>query len=392
MIVAQWPCVNAGCMPYSAATATSGVYPETALPIGAQNSFLQVSSSSLPNWSAYTLPSSMSTCTSGNPLLSNGTNVVCGSTVSAGLKLPTSASYTSAVNGQIGYDTTANIYHFGVSSADAKVPTFTVTPSSGNCAGWTGSATIGTTCPTLDQIGNLAATTMNTFGTNRLTLAGGVTTAGTAAVTITNANSNANATTALSVTTTGSGSAAIPLVVNQGNSSIGDIADFEHNGTIVASVTTAGFFASQNTVRLTSNFGTAANTSLQTFLTWSLPASGTLTYNFVCNGAYSQATASAVVTFGIQAATANPANIYASGMMWTNGGPKVGVLATLSTTTATAILANAPGTTGTNFIFTLSGQIENPASTANTINIMVSTATAGDQVTILRGTACFFTP
>jgi hypothetical protein len=281
MIVAQWPCVNGGCIPYSAATATSGVYPETALPIGAQNSFLQVSSSTLPNWSAYTLPSSMSTCASGNPLLSNGTNVVCGSTISAGLKLPTSASYTSTVNGQIGYDTTANIYHFGVNSADAKVPTFTATPSSGSCAGWTGAATIGTTCPTLDQIGALAATATNTFaGTSRLTLAGGVTTA-FPAVTITNLNStNSNASTALAVTTTGTSTGAIPLAVNQGNSSLGDIVDFEHNGTIVASVNTAGFFASQNTMRRTSDFPTTS-TSLTAFLSWSLPASGTLTYRAV---------------------------------------------------------------------------------------------------------------
>jgi hypothetical protein len=312
-----------------------------------------------------------------------------------GITIPTGAGLTEATTAKIGYDTTANIYHFGVSSADAKVPTFTVVPSNGNCAGWSGAATLNNVCPTLDLIGGLAATTTNAFsGTSQFTLAGGVTTA-VPAVTITNANStNNNASTALTVSTTGSSTGAIPLVVNQGSSSTGDIADFQHNGTTEASISTAGFLASQNTVRLSSNFMTANNTNLQTFLSWTLPASGTLTYNFVCNGAYSIASSNVAVAFGIQAATANPTNIFSTGTMFIS---KValgtGTLTTLSNMTATPIVSETPTiTVGTVMVFSLAGQIENPAATANTINIMVETANGSDQVTVYRGTSCFFTP
>src|SRR5437867_1180621 len=35
LIVAQWPCVHGGCIPYSGTTQTAGVFPETELQIGA---------------------------------------------------------------------------------------------------------------------------------------------------------------------------------------------------------------------------------------------------------------------------------------------------------------------------------------------------------------------
>ena len=64
-----------------------------------------------------------------------------------------------------------------------------------------------------------------------------------------------------------------------------------------------------------------------------------------------------------------------------------GTLATLSTTTATNIVSGTPGATATNYVVMLDGTIENPAS-ANTFNIMVSTAVSGDAVTVKRGSYC----
>lgn len=151
----------------------------------------------------------------------------------------------------------------------------------------------------------------------------------------------------------------------------------------------AGLFISGNQVFVTSNFTTAANTSLQTItgLSWTVPATA-INYSFSCHLAYSQATANAAVAFGIQAATNAPTNIFARGIEWTSTtAATTGVLATLTTTTATAIVSATPSATATNFVTDLSGTLELGAS-ANTINIMVSTATSGDAVTVLRGSYC----
>jgi len=150
------------------------------------------------------------------------------------------------------------------------------------------------------------------------------------------------------------------------------------------------------TVFVASNFTTAANTNLQTItgLSWTFPATA-LNWSFDCDIAYSQATASAAVAFGIQAATNNPTNIFATGIQQITVGPPAtsvaGTLATLATTTATNIVSGTPGATGTNYTVHLGGTIELGAS-ANTINIMVSTATSGDAVTVLRGSRCSLTP
>lgn len=170
-----------------------------------------------------------------------------------------------------------------------------------------------------------------------------------------------------------------------------DVIDFG-NGTAADK---SAFLKSGMTVRVASNFTTAANTNLQTItgLSWALPATGTHTFSFHCDGSYSIATGAVAVAFGIQAATNNPTNIFASGQMFTAAGVVTsGTLATLATTTATNIVSGTPGATATNNEFHLAGTIENPAATANTINIMVSTATSADVVTVLRGTFCALTP
>jgi hypothetical protein len=144
---------------------------------------------------------------------------------------------------------------------------------------------------------------------------------------------------------------------------------------------------------LTADFTTAANTNLQTVLTFNVPAAATAqNYSFSCDGSYSQATGNVAVAFGIQAATNAPTNVYATGIEQITVGPPAtlvtGTLATLATTTATSVVSGTGTATGTNYTFHLAGTIEEPAATANAINIMVSTATAGDVVSVKRGSFC----
>src|SRR5579872_1429729 len=138
-------------------------------------------------------------------------------------------------------------------------------------------------------------------------------------------------------------------------------------------------------------FTTAANTSLQTItgLTFNLsPAAAN--YSFHCALSYSQATGTAAVAFGIQAASNAPTNVFAMGGLGTSATAGTsGVLPTLNTTTATAIVSGTPSATATNYTAVLDGTIGEPAATnGNAINFMVSTATSGDAVTVLRGSYC----
>jgi hypothetical protein len=148
-----------------------------------------------------------------------------------------------------------------------------------------------------------------------------------------------------------------------------------------------------NRVAVASDFTTANNTSLQTItgLSWSLPAVAA-NYSFHCSLSYSIATATVGMQFGIQAATNNPTNIFATGTLELSLGPPfsyaTGTLATLNTTTATAITGGTPGATGTLYGVELNGTIENPA-VLNTINIMVDTTNGADAVTVKRGSFCY---
>lgn len=148
-----------------------------------------------------------------------------------------------------------------------------------------------------------------------------------------------------------------------------------------------------NKVFVTSNFTTAANTSLQaiTGLTFNFPATAQ-NWEYECDLTYSQATGNAAVAFGIQAATNNPTNIFGTGAMQlsTTAGVSTyasGTLATLATTTPTNILSGTPLATATNYTVHLAGTLELGAS-ANAVSIMVSTATSADAVTVLRGSGC----
>lgn len=171
------------------------------------------------------------------------------------------------------------------------------------------------------------------------------------------------------------------------------------NGTILttklANGSAGGFFLNGATKRVASNFATSGvGTALETItgLSWTVPATGTVVFSFNCDLSYSQATGATVVAFGIEAATAAPTNIYATGIQQITVGPPAtlvtGTLATLASTTATNIVSGTPGATATNYTVHLAGTIENAATTANTFNIKVSTATAANLVTVLRGSQC----
>lgn len=156
----------------------------------------------------------------------------------------------------------------------------------------------------------------------------------------------------------------------------------------------SGFLVSGNSVFVTTNFTTSGvGTALEniTGLAWTFPATA-VNYNFHCHMAYSQAIGAAAVAFGIKATTNNPTNIFANGEMFTAAGTvTTGTLATLATTTATNIVTGTPGAQATNFVADLYGTLELAAS-ATTINIMTSTATAADTVTVLRGSYCSLNP
>ena len=156
---------------------------------------------------------------------------------------------------------------------------------------------------------------------------------------------------------------------------------------------TAGIIKNGNLVRVASNFTTANNANLQaiTGLSWTLPAVAG-NYSFHAKLTYSIATAVVAVAFGIQVVTNAPTNVFANGTQQITVGPPAtfttGTLATLTTTTATAIVTGTPGATATNYVVELDGTIELPAS-ANTIQLMVSTAAGADAVTVLRGSFAY---
>lgn len=143
-----------------------------------------------------------------------------------------------------------------------------------------------------------------------------------------------------------------------------------------------------------SGFTTANNTNLQTItgLVFNL-SQVAANYSFHCSLSWSQATGNAAVAFGIQTATAAATNVFANGTEQITVGPPAtsvtGTLATLASTVATSIVSGTPTATATNYVTYLDGTIEEPVNDAGqVVNIMVSTATGTDPVTVLRGSYC----
>jgi hypothetical protein len=158
----------------------------------------------------------------------------------------------------------------------------------------------------------------------------------------------------------------------------------DQTGILVAGVQT--IFA------VSGDFTTAANTNLQniTGLSWTLPANVALKVPFSCHLAYSQATAAAAVSFGIQDVTVAPTNLFATGVIYTSATAATeGNLPTLTTTTATAIMTGTPSAITTIWIADIDGYIEQPSNASSSaVNLMVKTATSGDAVTVKRGSYC----
>jgi hypothetical protein len=161
-----------------------------------------------------------------------------------------------------------------------------------------------------------------------------------------------------------------------------------------ASANIAGLIQSGMTSRVASNFTTSGvGTALEaiTGLTITVPATAA-NWTFHAHLAYSQAVGTAAVAFGIQAVTNAPTNCFATGEQFTAAGTvTTGTLATLTTTTATNIVSGTPGGTGVNNLVDIYGTCELGAS-ANTIRLLVSTSTAADLVTVLRGSYFDFNP
>lgn len=169
-----------------------------------------------------------------------------------------------------------------------------------------------------------------------------------------------------------------------------------------------------NAISLTSNFVTANNTSFQTIadakgngLVFYTPSFGASKFKFSCDLAYSQATANVAVAFGIQEPITNvtPSNIFATGSQQITVGPPstyvAGTLTALSSNTATSIVSGTPGATATIYSVHLGGTAEMPAPTGTSFNsvfassqlqLMVSTATGADAVTVYRGSQCSVLP
>ena len=170
------------------------------------------------------------------------------------------------------------------------------------------------------------------------------------------------------------------------------------SGALGGAATSSGAVQMSNNVfRVISDFTTASNTGLQTItgLTWTLAANTAQNVNFHCAGAYSVATAVVKPSFGIQAATVAPTNIFAVGHVQTSAAATMvqteSVLPTLSSTTATAVVTanSSVAALATNYVWWMDGMIENPSNAStNVINIMVSTPTAADAITVKRGSYC----
>jgi hypothetical protein len=186
--------------------------------------------------------------------------------------------------------------------------------------------------------------------------------------------------------TTSTINGATTLVLNQN-----DGATIYSDGTNYSALTSQSLTSKKFFVA-SSDFTTANNTNLQTItgLSWVLPANTALNVPFRCYLAFSQATAAVADSFGIQSATISPTNIFATGEIHTNTtAATYGNLPTLSTSTATAIVTATPSAITTVWNAELRGFIENPSNaSANTINIMVKTATGADAVTVKRGSFC----
>lgn len=148
-------------------------------------------------------------------------------------------------------------------------------------------------------------------------------------------------------------------------------------------------------VYLDQAFTTANNTNFQAIvgsannLAWTMPLQMPINMPFSCHLVYSQATAAVSDSFGIQDVSVSPTNLQAQGSMETAAGTPAYGNATITNTTATAIVTATPGATATTYNVDLTGFVEQPANSATSvIQIMVKTTTGADAITVLKDSYC----
>lgn len=137
-----------------------------------------------------------------------------------------------------------------------------------------------------------------------------------------------------------------------------------------------------------------SSTTLVAFLSFTFTANAAVNASVDCDFTYTQQTAAVADAFGIQDVTVAPTNLYAQGSVQTAAGvaPAEGNLLTLTTTTATNIVAFTPSAITTPWNAHLHAMIEQPSNAATSLlNVMVSTGNASDSITIKRGAKCVVT-
>lgn len=199
---------------------------------------------------------------------------------------------------------------------------------------------------------------------------------------------------------TGLPCAALPALTGDATSSAGSCASTVsavNGAALPASATFAGTNSSKQIVAvtnapvykvLTANFTTSSGTGLQaiTGLSFSLPASTAQNVPITCQLVATQATEAAdAVGIG---ASVTPTRIDASGFAFTSTTAVIsGNLVDLTSTTATAIVSYTPTvTTETPIQFT--GLIQQPSTSASTIQVYAKQGTSADTIVFLAGSWC----
>lgn len=125
-------------------------------------------------------------------------------------------------------------------------------------------------------------------------------------------------------------------------------------------------------------------------LSWTMPANLALNVGFSCHVSYSQATAAAADSVGIQDVTVAPTNIFAKKTVWTSTSVALSDnMPTLASTTATAIGATfTPSAATTVFNADIDGTIEQPSNASSSVVQIMAQFTTNNG-TIKRGSFCF---
>lgn len=211
-------------------------------------------------------------------------------------------------------------------------------------------------------------------------------------------NKTLTAPTITSPTTTGTDSGVETLTnktITSPSTTIGGGAAITSSGTGGVSASTANpagitFDAVFGTYRVTADQVITAGASLTTIpgLTWTMPANTALNVKFSCDLLYSQATAAASDSFGIQDITVAPTNIETYGRVDTSAAVFIaGNVPSLNSTTATTVVTFTPSAPTTIFGAHIDGFIEQPSNAATSVFQIMSQFT-GNAGTIKRGSSC----